>query len=112
MNYMVSMLYRKIQSKLQTENMFDILQYKVQSSKPYVRLSLSRTVEFTSESIKKSGLTVGKIFFFKLYLLILFSVAEIGGFVGMILGISLMDLEYFLHKVFGVLSNQFNKSKF
>ena len=38
-------------------------------------------------------------------------VAEIGGFVGMILGISLMDLEQFLQKVFGVVSNQFNKRK-
>ena len=43
------------------------LKYKLPSSKPYVRLSLPRTVEVTSESIKKSGLTVGKLFVFKIF---------------------------------------------
>ena len=77
-------------------------------------LSLSRSIEVTSESNSKSGLTLGIKFvnYFNILKKKIISVAEIGGYVGMILGISLMDLEQLLHKVLSAAFEQFMRRKF
>ena len=65
-----------------------------------IRLIFPRNVDITEETVRKSLFTSGRSskWFFAVIKLFL-SVAEIGGFLGMILGVSLMDLEMLFEKI-------------
>ena len=65
-----------------------------------IRLIFPRDVDITEETVRKSLFTSGRSskWFFVIIKLLL-SVAEVGGFLGMILGVSLMDLEMLFKKI-------------
>ena len=79
---------------------------------PHVIFDLPRRIEVTSESIQISLASVGEENIVIIYLWITkksFSVAGVGGYVGMILGVSLMDFEKVLNIALHIMTSQFKK---
>ena len=64
-----------------------------------IRLIFPRNVDITEETVRKSLFTSGRFAKCLFVIKLLLSVAEVGGFLGMILGVSLMDLEMLFEKI-------------
>ena len=73
-----------------------ISKFKLFKSTYDVEIYVPRQVEVTREVFVKSVLSLGKVLYWLYIVVLWFSlVAEIGGFLGMILGVSIMDMEAF-----------------
>ena len=81
---------------------------------PDTKLYFSKEVKITSEKVKQSFSSAGKIFPKSYKVMSFFSwiVAEVGGYLGMVLGVSLMDLEIVAKIIISSLNNiDFKKIK-
>ena len=79
-------------------NVYTSLKYKILNNDPSVRIIFPRYITITKEKYVHSFITLGEMlkvtnYYYPPKFFFMFSVAELGGYLGMILGFSLLHLE-------------------